>query len=298
MQRLKKFFSLGSICLTVILLCTTTTPAFVYASNPSAVQENQNIEQLIKIDLETGEETIVDLPSISTISEIERNSSASSEPSLNTVYDDDNRTVISNTTVSPYYGITYLNVTFTNNKTYRGTAFMISPNVMLTAGHNLYESGYKVSNITAYPGRNGSSKPLTATAKTFYLDTKYTGTQENLDYGIIILDKNIGNTTGWFGLHATTSSSSIGTSKITVTGYPSDLVGYKMWKDTGTVSSVTDYRFKHNADTYKGNSGSPTYAYSSSYGNQVYGIHTHGGNYSRRITMSLFDWLESEGFIQ
>ena len=150
MQRLKKFFSLGSICLTVILLCTTTTPAFVYASNPSAVQENQNIEQLIKIDLETGDETIVDLPSISTISEIERNSSSSSEPSLHTVYDDDNRTVISNT----------------------------------------------------------------------------------------------------------------------------------------------------NADTYKGNSGSPTYAYSSSYGNQVYGIHTHGGNYSRRITMSLFDWLESEGFIQ
>lgn len=60
MQRLKKFFSLGSICLTVILLCTTTTPAFVYASNPSVVQENQNIEQLIKMVFIHTEEIIAE----------------------------------------------------------------------------------------------------------------------------------------------------------------------------------------------------------------------------------------------
>lgn len=297
---MRKFKKLFPLCLTVTLLFSATTSTPIYAANNTNVQDfqNQEIEQLIETNLETGEETIIDLPPVSTLSETERNTSSSSGIAPYTVYDDDNRTVISNTTVSPYYGIAYLNVSFTNGKTYRGTAFMISPNVMLTAGHNLYKSGYKVTNITAYPGRNGDDKPLTATGKKIYLDTKYTGTQNDWDYGIIVLNENIGNTTGWFGLHAQSGNSSIGTSKITVTGYPSDISGRKMWKDTGSVSSISDYRFKHNADTYAGNSGSPTYAYSSSYGNQIYGIHTHGGNYSRRITMSLFDWLKSNGFIQ
>lgn len=293
---------LCSICLVVTLVFSAN---YVYAADNTNVQasqtinqENQEVEQLIETNLETGEETIIDIPPVSILSEAEGNTCSSSGPLPSTVLGDDNRTVISKTTVSPYYGIAYLTVSFTNGKSYRGTAFMISPNVMLTAGHNLYEEGYKVKNITAYPGRSGDYKPLTATVKKFYLDTKYTGTQADWDYGIIVLDKNIGNSTGWFGLHAQSNSSSIGTTKITVTGYPADLAGYKMWKDTGNVSSITDYRFKHNADTYGGNSGSPTYAYNSSYGYQAYGIHTHGGNYGRRITMSLFNWLKNNGFIQ
>lgn len=94
---------------------------------------------------------------------------------------------------------------------------------------------------------------------------------------IIVLNSNIGNTTGWFGLHGT-SGSSIGTSSVRVTGYPSDKSGYNMWTCTGTVSNIT------------------TNFYNSSYGNQVVGIYTHGGNYSRRITNTLVTWLKNNGF--
>ena len=265
--------------------------------------KNEQNEQLVENNLLTGEETVINIPAVTTFSNSDGDTAASfgnaeSEISAQSVYGKDNRTVISNTTSSPYYGIAYLNVTFTNNKTYRGTAFMISQNVMLTAGHNLYKSGYKVKSIVIYPGRSGDYIPKKVTATKFYLDTKYTGTQPDWDYGIIVLNSNIRKTTGWFGLHATSDAKSIGIQKVTVTGYPSDLAGRKMWRDVGTVSSVTSNRFKHNADTYKGNSGSPSYAYSSTYGYQVYGIHTNGGNYSRRITKSLFDWLKNNGFIR
>ncbi len=305
MPKFRKRFSWCSLCLATILMFSGTSSTTVYATHHSDTEQTvfvdskkEEAEQLIETNLKTGEKKIIDLPSVASFSETEGNTFSSPGLSPFNVYDEDNRTVISNTTASPYYGIAYLNVSFTNGSTYRGTAFMISPNVMLTAGHNLYEAGYEVTDITAYPGRSGDYIPQRATATTFYLDTKYTGTQSDWDYGIIVLDQAIGNTTGWFGLHAQSNTGSIGTSKITVTGYPSDLAGRKMWRDIGSVSNVTSYRFKHNADTYKGNSGSPSYAYNSSYGHQVYGIHTHGGNYSRRITMSLFDWLKSNGFIR
>lgn len=256
-------------------------------------------ETLIRTDIATGEQTIIEIPALANLDANNdyNTSSYSPDAGARSVIGEDLRDEITNTTSSPYYAIAYLNVTFSNNKTYRGTGFMISKNVMLTAGHNLYEEGYSVTNITAYFGRSGDYMPKTATASTFYLDTKYTGSEVDWDYGIIVFNENVGNTTGWFGLHANTGTSSIGTSTVRVTGYPSDLPGRKMWTDTGTVSSITSYRFKHNADTYKGNSGSPTYFYNSTYGNQVVGIHTHGGNYSRRITMTLFDWLEDQGFI-
>ena len=113
--------------------------------------------------------------------------------------------------------------------------------------------------------------------------------------GIMVLDSNVGNTTGWFGLHGT-SGSSIGTTNVKVTGYPADLDGYYMWTCGGTVSNITTNRFQHTADTAGGESGSPTYFYNGSYGNQAVGIHTHGGNYSRRITTTLVNWLKDNGY--
>lgn len=182
-----------------------------------------------------------------------------------------------------------------DGKLYRETGFMISPNAMITAGHCLKGTGTKAKSITAYPGRNGDSKPITAYAAKYYVDTKYTGSEPDWDYGIILFDSNIGNTTGWLGLHGT-SGSSIGTSSIHVTGYPADKSGYNMWTCAGSVSNISAYRFMHTADTYGGESGSPTYFYNGSYGYQAAGIHTHGGNYSRRITNTLVTWLKDNGF--
>lgn len=289
---MKKIISIVS---TFVMLFSGIT---VYAQEalPDNVQglETTQVEQLLEVDVVNNTERIIDLPEASTYSMV--SDTASSERILNrTVIGSDNRTKITNTTSSPYYGIAYLSITMENGDTFRGTGFMISPNTMLTAGHCLKSPTSKAKSVTIYPGRNGSSKPITAKMTKYYVDTKYTGSQVDWDYGIIVLDSNVGNTTGWFGLHGT-SGSSLGTSSITVTGYPGDLSGYYMWTCGGTVSNITTNRFKHTADTAGGESGAPTYFYNNTYGHQAVGIHTHGGNYSRRITATLVNWLKDNGY--
>lgn len=257
--------------------------------------ETTQVEQLLEVDVVNGTERIVDLPELATYSMSVDTASSEGMSDRSIIGGSDERTKITNTTSSPYYGIAYLSITMEDGGTFRGTGFMISPNTMLTAGHCLKSSTTKAKSVTVYPGRSGSTKPLTAKMTKYYTDTKYTGSQAEWDYGIIVLDSNVGNTTGWFGLHGT-SGSSIGTSNIKVTGYPADLPGNYMWTCGGTVSNITTNRFRHTADTAGGESGSPTYYYNSTYGNQAVGIHTHGGNYSRRITATLVNWLKDNGY--
>ena len=253
------------------------------------------VEQLLEVDVVNGTERIINLPEMAAYSMIADTASSDVALGRSIIGGSDERTKITNTTSSPYYGIAYLSITMEDGKTYRGTGFMISPNTMLTAGHCLKSSTSKAKSVTVYPGRNGTSKPITAKMTKYYVDTKYTGSEADWDYGIMVLDSNVGNTTGWFGLHGT-SGSRIGTTNVKVTGYPADLDGYYMWTCGGTVSNITTNRFQHTADTAGGESGSPTYFYNGSYGNQAVGIHTHGGNYSRRITTTLVNWLKDNGY--
>lgn len=253
------------------------------------------VEQLLEVDVVNGTESIIDLPEMAVYSMVADTASSDRGIGKSIIGGSDERKKITNTTSVPYYGIAYLSITMEDGTSYRGTGFMISPNTMLTAGHCLKKTSTKAKSVTVYPGRNGTSKPITAKMTKYYVDTKYTGSEVEWDYGIIVLDSNVGNTTGWFGLHGT-SGSSIGTTNIKVTGYPSDLAGYYMWTCDGTVSNISTNRFKHTADTAGGESGSPTYFYNGSYGNQAVGIHTHAGNYSRRITVTLVNWLKSNGY--
>ena len=57
---------------------------------------------------------------------------------VGSVFGPDNRKKVVDTTVPPYHAIVRLLI---NDKkgTYRGTGFMIGKDIMLTAGHNLYD---------------------------------------------------------------------------------------------------------------------------------------------------------------
>lgn len=262
---MKKIISIFSVML--LLLSGMTVYAQEISQDNDGDSGVKQVEQLLEVDVVNGTERIIDLPETATYSMVA--DTAASETILErSVIGTDERTKVTNTTTSPYYAIAYLSITMEDGGTFRGTGFMISPNTMLTAGHCLKSSTSKAKSVTVYPGRNGTSKPITANMTKYYVDTKYTGSEADWDYGIIVLDSNIGNTTGWFGLHGT-NGSSIGTTNITVTGYPGDLTGYYMWTCGGTVSNITTNRFKHTADTAGGESGSPTYFYNSTYGNQV-----------------------------
>lgn len=62
--------------------------------------------------------------------------------------------------------------------------------------------------VTIWPGRNGSTTPYgSAYAKVMHTSTAWTNSSNaNYDYGLLELNKNIGTSTGYFGMHWTSSS--------------------------------------------------------------------------------------------
>lgn len=286
------FISIGMTCM---LLLGLSTASF-------AVEPSENATETIPVlhvNLDTQEETLFDFtytPSdYGTI--LSSCGSFVDGPSANSIIGTDERVQVTNTTVGPYYGIAYIKTQFNDGSYIPGTGFMISKNVVLTAGHCVYGDGR--SSITVYPGRNGNSYTISSTAKEIYF-FGYDGSDADADYSILVLRDNLGSTCGWLGIQAASDRTLKGLDIIT-SGYPSDKAtgdNRTMWTSTGTIQSVTEKRFQHNADTYSGQSGSPIYYYNGSYGYQAVGIHTHAGNYARRITQSLFNFLELNDMIE
>ena len=218
---------------------------------------------------------------------------------------DDDRDVIDDTSTFPYSAISYLQMTFADGCSAEGTGFMVSANCMLTAGHCFMceDHGSYVNSMTAYFGYESTSSYLasiTATADNaiFYTDPNYTGSQKNYDYGYVIFETNIGNTTGWFGLSAK-ADSALEDLAVDVSGYRYGV----LYQCDGTISSVASKRLKYDADTEAGESGCPVYIYGSTYGHQAVAIHTHGTgvlepkNSGWRITSTFINTLDYLGYV-
>lgn len=227
------------------------------------------------------------------------------ENNSRSIIGEDDREPIDNTTTFPYSAISYLQMTFADGCSAEGTGFMVSANCMLTAGHCFMckNHGSYVSSMTAYFGYESSSSYLTSITATsdnaiFYTDPNYTGSQKNYDYGYVVFETNVGNTTGWFGLSAK-ADSALEDLEVDVSGYRYGV----LYQCDGTITSVASKRLKYDADTEPGESGCPVYIYGSTYGHQAVAIHTHGTsvletkNSGWRITSTFINTLDSLGYV-
>ncbi|MBQ9778994.1 MAG: hypothetical protein IJW22_08755, partial [Clostridia bacterium] len=76
----------------------------------------------------------------------------------NAIIGNDGRTPVNNTQMMPYSAIACIRIDFTVADDGWGTAFLISPNVAMTAAHNLFEqgcshkSGEWATRVEVYPG--------------------------------------------------------------------------------------------------------------------------------------------------
>ncbi len=121
----------------------------------------------------------------------------------------------------------------------------------------------------------------------------------NNDWAIVKLNKpagssvHLGSMVGYFG-YSSPSDESLSEMSISVTGYPTDHTFFMYWA-AGHVydmnandENIKQYTFRHDADTFGGQSGAPVYNSS----NVVVGIHVRGNtdgeyNVATRITTAI-----------
>jgi glutamyl endopeptidase len=198
-------------------------------------------------------------------------------PQPNTVLGADGRVQESVPNTYPWRAIVYMT-------TNRGqcTGFMMSRDVVVTAGHCVYEGGW-VTSYRIVPAKNGGSEPYGSCSggiSDVWTTGNYISTgSADYDYGLIKLTCDIGNTVGWFGWWYNTGENLVN-QYFYVEGYPGDHP-QQMWWDGDYANQQSATRLFYSIDTAPGESGSPVYHYNSTTpglcgGWCVTGIHTNG----------------------
>ncbi len=234
---------------------------------------------------------------------------------------DDNRTKIDNTSEFPYRASGQIEIAYNNvlNKStgkyeslhYIATGFLVGPDVLVTAGHNLYSDitvtvngdSSKEDNInnprfpdsiTYYPARNGSIDPYGGIpVERIYLEDTYYIDQKK-DWGCCKLSRKTGLITGWLGMMSNFYEKYY---SLISFGYPGSKGRY-MYQSSGIMTEFEDngWYYRTTLDTEGGQSGSP-YRIHVNDDDYVCGIHTYtvGDSYTGgiRIDNFMFSFLNS-----
>jgi V8-like Glu-specific endopeptidase len=206
------------------------------------------------------------------------------------------------TASAPWRAVCYLEIRGSTGKG-QGTGWMISPDLLVTAGHCIYDANYgvdgKATEIVAYPGRNGSNFPYQPVACVIAdAHPKYRGGADpRYDIGVLKLSRKIGIEIGWFGLAVYDLQRAV-KSLVNLGGYPTSKAPQgSMWKDAGRIEGGDQHFFHYYIDTEKGMSGAPVF-WSDGQQRLALAVHTTWDpakniNAGVRITGEIMDWIET-----
>ena len=202
--------------------------------------------------------------------------------SLEQIIDSDDRQQIEDTTSAPYRWVGRIDFTSAHGRKAHCSGALIASDTVLTAGHCLLPGA---ANFTFSPGLNADTAifPI-ATATQIWRDKNYL--HPGADWGIIKLDKPVGDEVGWFGMTTPTDDVLQG-NFATVIGYPGDKQAGTLWQNRNKVIGFTSKSINYTADTFNGQSGGPVVDDNA----VIYAIHNGGGrnnNGGQRITADLF----------
>jgi V8-like Glu-specific endopeptidase len=172
--------------------------------------------------------------------------------------DVDNRVRVTNTATWPYSVHGHAIMTYPDGKQYIGSGTMVNKHHVLTAGHVVFSkaNGGWATSVQFNAAQNDATLPFgSAFASRLFSFKGWTDSQSrDYDTGVLILNQDLGNQTGWMGL-ITTSDANLSNHQITVAGYPGDKGGRQMWAATAPIVSVADRQIGYNAYTKGGDSG-------------------------------------------
>lgn len=242
---------------------------------------------MIKYDIETRKTELIE----HTYSSQLENSTSNSEE--NVYEENSSRTIIEETrrdrervdvNQEPYKAVCYIMAYYYGEDTRVGTGFLVGNDVLMTAGHILYDdltddgiyNPRFPDKVEVYPGGYmplGSefiySEFETKVSSIFiqkeYFEEEITG----CDWAVCILQDNVGLQTGYFDIAVT--GDEILTENSFLIGYPGISA---MFKNFGTIRRDSNNIIYYDISTESGNSGSPVFIGDNNY--IVQGIHVSG----------------------
>ncbi|HSJ46543.1 MAG TPA: hypothetical protein VK923_17840 [Euzebyales bacterium] len=219
-----------------------------------------------------------------------------------TVHGPDDRRQITATGSYPWRVHASLLITAADGSNWIGTAWFISPRVLITAGHCVFikNSGVPgrdgwVVRMRVIPGRNGTEKPFgEAPATEFHSVRGWTENgDEEYDYGAIVLEEPLGRQAGWLGFGRYTDTD-LTTVVANISGYPGDKPPGTQWYAARRVDSVSSRKVRYDIDTAGGQSGAAVYRIRDGQRFAI-AVHAYGGatvNSGTRINGPAFDNIQ------
>ena len=197
---------------------------------------------------------------------------------LGVVIGDDTRTEVTNTQIAPYKSIVRLVMTFGEDK-YRGTGFVVNKNVILTAGHNLYDHKLKImaNSVTIFiEGEKEKQAKKTQVTESFKLSD-----DDKNDWGLIKIDYDCDES----AILPLKNVSELKEKDGLIAGYPAEVKNKStiaMWEASGELKNESDKGvLSYTISTSGGNSGSPVMAEFDGVKNAV-GIHVSGSETEKK----------------
>ncbi|MBQ4046755.1 MAG: trypsin-like peptidase domain-containing protein [Clostridia bacterium] len=187
-----------------------------------------------------------------------------------------------------------------------GTGFMIAPDIMLTAAHNVYDrdTGRYMDGIRIYSKQtSGSEYSAEYSAMVAFVDKRYVTESSdsyafNYDWALVLLDASVALDVNHQYLGIGTTVNDLDGLDISVAGYydvnnsdpedpPNNPVLYKQRVCHGEIDSCYDRTISYGMNTKAGQSGAPVY---NTYDGLSYahGIHTKAGGEGTRITPVMY----------
>jgi V8-like Glu-specific endopeptidase len=212
---------------------------------------------------------------------------------------DDDRQRVTNTDSWPYCVHGQIVRQFPNGRMSTVSGTMVNRHHVLTAGHCVYShaDGGWATWAQFNPGRNGDALPFGQAWATDLFSVKG-WTEQGMpewDFGMLILDRDMGSFTGWFGVISLASDDDLNHRRVNITGYPLDKGGAEMWTHGDAIHGVTEQLFYYDIDTYGGQSGAGAWSVFEGYedyGELVAGVHIRGEepeNSATRISRPKFE---------